>query len=170
MGYNKIESLRMREDDNQKKEPVNTDKIAEDYADKIRNDIQRLVLAERGKEKKEKGSGNELQYVDVDNLTYNDLIMFDKYKKTALSSEEFEGYKTKAEEEMRKTMGDVDMKKKFAEQKLDSEGCGLNNSRESCLAYIQNKMFAATLKESRLQRNFKKEAKKYQPKQPQLKP
>lgn len=170
MGYNKIESLRIRKDDNQEKEPIDTDKIAEDYANKIRNDIQRLVLIEREKEKKKKGDGNELQYVDVNDLTYSDLIMFDKHKKTALSSQEFEEYKTKTEEEMRKAMGDVDMKKKFIEQKLDSEGCGLNNSRESCLAYIQNKMFAATLKESRLQRNFKKEKKKYLPPYPQLKP
>lgn len=170
MSYNKIESLRMREDD-QKKEPIDTDKIAENYAKKIRNDIQRLVLIERGKEKKKEGDGNELQYVNVKDLIHDDLIMFDKYKKDALPSQEFEEYKTEAEKEMRKAMRDVDMKKKFTEQKLDSEGCGLNNSRESCLAYLQNRILATTtLKESRLQRNFKKEKKKYLPPYPQLKP
>lgn len=171
MGYDKIESLQIQRDDNKKKEPINTDKIAEDYAQEIRSGIQRLVLIERKKEKEKKGDGNELQYVDVGNLIHDDLIMFDKYEKNTLPSQEFEEYKTKTEEEMRKEIGDVDMRKMVVEQRLDSEGCGLNNSRESFLAYLQNRIMATTtLKESRLQRNFKKEIKKYQPKQPQLKP
>ncbi len=96
---------------------INTDEIARGYMEKLRSEILEF---------KNKNLDIHLSHINPDDLTEEDLIIFDKAKKYNLSKEEFKTYKEK-------------LKDYFVEQKrITGKFDPLSDSRSNFAAMITN--------------------------------
>ncbi len=79
-----IESIKEEKPDEEKKEiEIDLDEIAKEYAEKLRGEIEEM---------KKDNADPHLKYVNPRELTYDDLIIFDKAKKNELTAPEFMDY------------------------------------------------------------------------------
>lgn len=99
------------------KDYINTDEIARKYMEELRSEILEF---------KNKNLDIHLSRINPDDLTVEDLIIFDKAKKYNLSKEEFKTYKEK-------------LKDYFVEQKrITGKFDPLSDSRSNFAAMITN--------------------------------
>lgn len=88
---------------NRSRNYINTDEIAREYMEKLRSEILEF---------KNKNLDIHLSHINPDDLTVEDLVIFDKAKKYNLSKEEFKTYKEKLKDyfiEQKRITGKFDM-------------------------------------------------------------
>ena len=87
-----MENLEIIKNENfEKKEKVgvNLDKIADDYAKKLRDSLRTQKNAK---------TDNHFENINPDELTNDDLIIFDKFQKNILADNEFKKYREKLDQ------------------------------------------------------------------------
>lgn len=119
----------------------NLDEIAGKYAHELRNELAALKKREEEFDRdfpenlSENESENHLKKINIGDLTHEDLIIFDKFKKNTLTDSEFKDYQNRINEYINLQRG---IKKESFKPFADS--------RENFAAFILNKMIDGKIK------------------------
>ena len=106
---------------------IDSDKIAKEYAEKVR---------ERLRDLKNKNADIHFESINPDELTYDDLMIADKFQKGNLSKKEFNEYRERLQSY-------IDLTKRDNGENLNL----LEDSRVNLSAWILNKMIIFEFKE-----------------------
>lgn len=117
---------------------IDVDKIAKNYAESVRETLR---------EQKMKKADNHFENIDLDDLTDEDLIIFDKLQKGNLTEEEFNDYRKSLNPYFRQ-------ERQLKGDKYNS----LKDSRSNFSAMIANKIMSKKVEEMLKERKFKKAA------------
>ena len=106
---------------------IDSDKIAKEYAEKVR---------ERLRDLKNKNADIHFESINPDELTYDDLMIADKFQKGNLSKKEFNEYRERLQSY-------IDLAKRDNGENFNL----LKDSRVNLSAWILNKMIISEFKE-----------------------
>ncbi len=106
---------------------IDSDKIAKEYAEKVRECLRDL---------KNKNADIHFESIDPDELTYDDLMIADKFQKGNLSKKEFNEYRERLQSY-------IDLAKRDNGENFNL----LKDSRVNLSAWILNKMIISEFKE-----------------------